>query len=241
MPILRHFTNLFCLSCLLCLNACQSQSRLIQGEMTTRNEEDLKYYLYYPEGYDSNPGTKFGVLLFLHGGGESGMTLDAITNTGPPKMLVEGKQFPFLVLAPQNPHKKKWWNTQALMLLLEEVVQNNRIDPKRIYLSGLSRGGSAAWSLVVQYPERFAAMAVVCGMTPLPYAHWIDKEMPIWVFHGAEDEVVPISESDQMVRRLKSMGYMVRYTRYKDVGHDSWHKAYGTDELYAWLSEQRRK
>ena len=125
MPILRHFTNLFCLSCLLCLNACLSQSRLIQGEMTARNEEDLKYYLYYPEGYDSNPGTKFGVLLFLHGGGESGMTLDAITNTGPPKMLVEGKQFPFLVLAPQNPHKKKWWNTQALMLLLEEVVQNN--------------------------------------------------------------------------------------------------------------------
>ncbi len=241
MPYFRYFSKSFLIFFLFSLISCQSQSRLTSGEINTVSEETLKYYLYYPEGYDSNPDEEFGILLFLHGGGESGGTLDEITQSGPPKMLVEGKQFPFLVLAPQNPHKKKWWNTQALVQLLDDVVANNRVDDNRIYLSGLSRGGSASWSLAVQYPEKFAAMAVVCGMTPLPYAHWIDKEMPIWVFHGDEDEVIPVSESDKMVRRLKSMGYTIKYSRYKGVGHNSWRKAYKTEELYSWLSEQKRK
>jgi len=209
--------------------------------LNTLTEENLKYYLYYPEGYDSNTLEEFGILLFLHGGGESGGTLKDFTESGPPKMLEEGTQFPFLVLAPQNPHKKKWWNTQALIQLLDNIVENNRVDPKRIYLSGLSRGGSAAWNLAVQYPEKFAAMAVVCGMAPLPYAHWIDKEMPIWVFHGDEDEVIPVSESDNMVKKLKEMGYSVKYTRYQGIGHNSWEKAYTMNELYIWLSEQNRK
>ncbi len=239
MPFLRYFSKLLCIACFLSLSACQSQSRLISGELNTLTEEHLKYYLYYPEGYDSDATEEFGILLFLHGGGESGGTLDELTQSGPPKMLVEGKQFPFLVLAPQNPHKKKWWNTEALIQLLDKVVEENRVDPKRIYLSGLSRGGNAAWSLAVQHPEKFAAMAVVCGMAPLPYAHWINKEMPIWVFHGDQDEVIPVSESDNMVKKLKSMGYKVKYTRYKGVGHNSWGKAYTTDGLYTWLSEQK--
>ncbi|PRX55333.1 prolyl oligopeptidase family serine peptidase [Flagellimonas meridianipacifica] len=241
MPKLKHVLKIVLITCYLGLNACQSQSRLIRGELNTLTEENLKYYLYYPEGYDSNEEDEFGLLLFLHGGGESGGTLSDLRGSGPPKMLVEGKQFPFLVLAPQNPHKKKWWNTQALIQLLDDVLENNRIDPKRIYLSGLSRGGSAAWSMAVQYPKKFAAMAVVCGMTPLPYAHWIDKNMPIWVFHGNKDEVIPVSESDTMVKKLKSMGYNVKYTRYEGVGHNSWAKAYTTEELYTWLAEQKRK
>ncbi|MEM9075475.1 MAG: PHB depolymerase family esterase [Bacteroidota bacterium] len=233
------FKSIWCIA-LLVFTSCQSQSRLISGELNTLNEENLKYYLYYPDGYDSNPDDEFGILLFLHGGGESGGTLDDLTGSGPPKMLVEGKQFPFLVLAPQNPHKKKWWNTQALIELLDDVVDKNRVDPKRVYLSGLSRGGSAAWSMVVQYPEKFAALAVVCGMTPVPYAHWIDKKMPIWVFHGDQDQVIPVSESDAMVKKLKSMGYSVKYSRYAGVGHNSWVKAYTTDELYSWLEKQKR-
>ncbi|WP_435625377.1 prolyl oligopeptidase family serine peptidase [Flagellimonas sp.] len=241
MPNFNPISKAVLVICFLVLNACQSQSRLISGELTTRSEENLKYYLYYPEGYDSNPDDEFGILLFLHGGGESGGSLDDLTQSGPPKMLVEGKQFPFLVLAPQNPHKKKWWNTRALIELLDDIIKNNRIDSKRIYLSGLSRGGSAAWNLAVQYPEKFAAMAVVCGMTPVPYAHWIDKNMPIWVFHGDQDQVIPVSESDTMVKKLKSMGYSVQYTRYEGVGHNSWVQAYTTEELYTWLANQKRK
>ena len=222
------------------LEACAAQSRLIENEVKTVSTENLKYYLYYPEEYDSEVDKEFGLLLFLHGGGESGGNLEEIKENGPPKLLVEGKQFPFLVLAPQNPHKKKWWNTEAVVQLLDSVVETNRVDKKRIYLTGLSRGGSAAWELSTQYPDKFAAMAVVCGMAPLPYAHWIDRKMPIWVFHGDQDEVISVEESDKMVAKLKEMDYNVKYTRYKGVGHNSWSRAYTNDSLYKWFNQQKR-
>jgi predicted peptidase len=214
---------------------------LIDDQQETVTIETLKYYLYYPKGYAETGSRKFPLLLFLHGGGDSGDSLARLKSSGPPKLITKGQEFPFMVLAPQNPHKKEWWNTKAVIQLLDTVVANNNVDRNRIYLTGLSRGGGAAWQLAVQYPEKFAAMAVVCGMTPVPYAAWINKDMPIWIFHGEEDKSIPISESEQMVAKLKEMGYSVKFTRYKGVGHDSWTRAYSTPELYEWFMEQRKK
>jgi len=223
------------------LIACSAQKQLIEGEEQVVLTEDLQYYLYYPENYEKEPAVPLPLLLFLHGGGESGDSLAILKKNGPPKLLAEGKQFPFLVLAPQNPHKKKWWNIRAIVQLLDTIVANNNVDPNRIYLTGLSRGGNAAWELAVQYPEKFAAMAVVCGMAPLPYASWINKKMPIWVFHGTEDKSIPFSESETMVNALKRMGYDVTFTIYEGVGHDSWVQAYTTDALYEWFMQQRKE
>ncbi|WP_149277062.1 carboxylesterase family protein [Pareuzebyella sediminis] len=227
---------------MLSFQSCASQSKpnLIDNEFEAITKEKFNYYLYYPDDYDTEEEKEFPLLLFLHGGGESGAELGAIKRNGPPKLIASGKKFPFLILAPQNPHKKKWWNIRALMKLLDSVISNNRVDKKRIYLTGLSRGGGAAWELAVQYPEKFAAMAVVCGMAPTPYASWIDKRMPIWVFHGEEDQSIPISESEEMVDKLKEMGHDIRFTRYPGVGHDAWIPAYQTDELYEWFIQQRR-
>jgi predicted peptidase len=225
--------------CLVILQACNAQKQLIEGEELTVVTEKLQYYLYFPKDYDKDSETSFPLLLFLHGGGESGDSLAVLKKNGPPKMLAEGKQFPFMVLAPQNPHKKQWWNVRAVMQLLDTIVANHKVDPKRIYLTGLSRGGSASWELAVQYPDRFAAMAVVCGMTPLPYASWINKKMPIWVFHGTKDTSIPFSESEEMVKKLKRIGYDVTFTVYEGVGHDSWVKAYQTEALYDWFMKQQ--
>ncbi len=233
---------LFLLFAVMLLQSCaaQSKSQLIAAEMKTVTTEKLAYYLYFPENYEASAEEKFPLLLFLHGGGESGDSLVAVKRNGPPKLIARGKQFPFMILAPQNPIKKQWWNTRAVNQLLDSIVENNRVDKNRIYITGLSRGGGAAWEMAVQYPNKFAAMAVVCGMTPVPYASWIDKEMPIWVFHGENDKVIPISESEVMVKRLKEMGYNVKFTRYPGVAHDSWIKAYDTEALYTWFMEQER-
>jgi len=226
--------------CLLLFQGCSAQSQLIADEKETVSVENLQYFLYYPKEYEEEKNDKFPLLLFLHGGGESGGTLEDLKTNGPPKLLAEGKEFPFLILAPQNPHKRKWWNTRAVVQLLDTIIKNNRVDVNRIYLTGLSRGGGAAWELAVQYPDKFAAMAVVCGMTPVPYAGWINKNMPIWVFHGTEDKSIPISESENMVNKLDEMGYNVRFTKYDGVGHNSWVQAYNTEELYNWFMEQKR-
>jgi predicted peptidase len=226
---------------LLFFPGCGEPSGLISGRETVSVSESLEYFLYYPPDYPKQPDAKFPLLLFLHGGGESGASLEMVRKNGLPKLVSEGAEFPFLILAPQNPHKKEWWNVRAVMALLEKITSGNRVDRSRIYLTGLSRGGNACWEIAAQYPNTFAAMAVVCGMTPLPYAHWMDKSMPIWVFHGTEDPVIPFSESADMVSKLKEMGYDVRLTAYEGVGHNSWERAYMEDELYTWFLTHSRQ
>ncbi len=225
---------------LLLLSGCREPSGLISGRERVTIAETLEYFLYYPPDYPEKPNETFPLLLFLHGGGESGASLEMVRKNGLPKLVSEGAEFPFLILAPQNPHKKQWWNVRAVMALLEKVVSENRVDPGRLYLTGLSRGGNACWELATQFPDTFAAMAVVCGMTPLPYAHWIDKGLAIWVFHGTEDPVIPFSESRQMVEKLKEMGYQVRLTAYEGVGHNSWERAYKEEGLYDWFLAHSR-
>lgn len=222
------------------VHSCSGQQNLIEGVEQVQRSENLQYYLYYPDAYFSEEDHDFGLLLFLHGGGESGQQLNELKKNGPPKMMADGYPFPFLVLAPQNPYEKQWWDVRAVNTLLDSIVAHNRVDKKRIYLTGLSRGGSAAWEMAVQFPQKFAALAVVCGMTPVPYAHWLNKDMPIWVFHGTDDKVIPVSESDDMVKKLKEMNFDVRYTRYEGVGHNSWSRAYATDDLYLWMNQQRK-
>jgi predicted peptidase len=223
------------------LVGCSAQSRLIRGSEKTMVSETLEYYLYFPPEYQTEPDRTFGLLLFLHGGGESGRNLELLITQGPPKRLLEGPDLPYLVLAPQHPYPKKWWNTRAVKQLLDQVVRQHRVDTDRLYLTGLSRGASACWEMAVQYPDTFAAMAVVCGMTPVPYAHWIDPELPIWVFHGTADPVIPFKESEDMVAKLQSLGREVRFTVYEGVGHNAWDRAYATEELYGWFSLFARK
>ncbi len=237
---MAKFKMLMVTGLVLLMTSCAGQGLLTEGALETVSKETLEYYLYFPEGYDENAKQPYGILLFLHGGGEAGGELSEVKKHGPPKMMADGYPFPFLVLAPQNPHERKWWNTAAVLQLLDQAIEENNVDKKKVYLTGLSRGGSAAWDLAVQYPDKWAALSVVCGMAPVPYAHWINKELPIWVFHGDKDKVIPVSESDVMVAKLKEMGYQVKYTRYQDVGHNSWGRAYTTDELYSWMNEQQK-
>lgn len=224
-------------------SSCASQPSytLIDNQLDTTVKETLDYYLYYPAEYNSDKNKKFPILLFLHGGGEVKENLSTGERIPPPSLILQGKNFPFLILAPQNSYAKSWWNTRAVKQLLDTVVANNRVNKNKIYLSGISRGGGAAWEMAVQYPDTFAAMAVVCGMTPVPYASWINKNMSIWVFHGENDQVIPVAESELMVDKLKEYGYDVRFTKYQNVGHDAWTKAYATEELYDWFLMQNLK
>lgn len=231
----------FFLFLVLLINSCASQPSytLVDEVLETSVTETLKYYLYYPLDYQLNPEKEFPILLFLHGGGEVAEDLGPDERIPPPSLILQGKEFPFMILVPENSYAKRWWNTRAVKQLLDSVVSKNRINRNRIYLSGISRGGGAAWEMAVQYPETFAAMAVVCGMTPLPYASWINQKMPIWVFHGEDDAVVPVEESESMVNKLKEIGYDVRFTKYENVGHEAWSRAYATEELYEWFLKQK--
>jgi predicted peptidase len=119
------------------------------------------------------------------------------------------------------------------------VLADYRVDPDRIYLTGLSMGGSGTWTLAGEYPEYFAAIVPICGSGDPQDAKRL-KELPIWVFHGAKDEAVPLSRSEEMVKALKEEGAEVKFTIYPEAGHDSWTETYNNPELYQWLLKHKR-
>lgn len=199
-------------------------------------EVSMDYLLYLPEDYakeDSWP-----LLLFLHGSGERGGDLDLVTTHGPPKLIKEGKQFPFIVVSPQCP-KDQRWQPVTLSALLDEIVHNYKVDADRIYVTGLSMGGFGTWSLASYTPHRFAAIMPICGGGE---THWTRQfHLPVWAFHGAKDEGVPLRRSQEMVDSLKERGGTPKLTVYPDAGHDSWTETYANPEVYKWLLEQRRQ
>ena len=208
-------------------------------EKTITRTLSCRYLLFLPAGYGEKE-QKWPLILFLHGAGERGDDLEKVKVHGPPKIAEKKKDFPFIVVSPQCP-EEKWWPNEIDMLtnLLDDIVGRYEVDEERIYLTGLSMGGYGAWRLATEEPERFAAMAPICGGGIPALAEKL-KDVPVWAFHGAKDEVVPLKESEDMVNALKACGGQVKLTVYPEAGHDSWTETYNNDELYKWFLSHRR-
>jgi predicted peptidase len=200
------------------------------------------YVLFVPKGYD---GTKpYPVILFLHGSGET---------KGGKKMPVEvgiatavkkrEKDFPFLVVIPQA--ETKGWqadgpNGKRAVAILDAVLKDYKVDPKRQYLTGLSMGGGGAWSLAAAHPDRWAAVVPICSPGNPADADKI-KGIPVWSFVGDQDKEGTVAGMKGVNDALKKLGAPAKHTVYPGVPHNSWDRAYDTDELYAWLLEQQKK
>jgi predicted peptidase len=210
----------------------------------------LDYLLYLPKDYTADKTKMYPTILFLHGAGERGTNVNKVAVHGPPKLVKAGKDFPFIIISPQCPEGQVW-SVETLNALLDDVEKTFRVDKTRVYLTGLSMGGYGTWALGLGFPERFAAMAPICGggerITYLLGSRDkargpILKTMPIWVFHGAKDTVVPLSESERMVEMLKKGGNQnVKLTVYPEAQHDSWTATYDNPELFEWFLQHKRE
>jgi predicted peptidase len=225
------------------------------------NPKGYDYLFALPDGYDQQPTRTWPLLLFLHGAGERGADVWSLTRQGLPKLLVRPPELSaaeraaaddvsagFIVVAPQCPAFEVW-NDDLLLALLDDVALELRVDPARIYFTGLSLGGFGVWSLGMRHPDRFAALVPICGggrvadVSRAVHRHPSAlQRLGIWAFHGAQDRVVPLEESQRMVDAVKAAGVPdVRFTVYPEAEHDSWTPAYATRELYAWLLQHRRE
>ncbi len=205
----------------------------------------FRFLLSLPADYGQDPGKRWPLVLFLHGAGERGADLKKVAVHGPPKLVAQGRQFPFILVSPQCPDGQVW-DTEALMALVDTLQKQLSVDAGRTYATGLSMGGYGSWGLAARYPERFAAVAPVCGggeriRTLLPNQREALKTLGIWAFHGGKDGVVPLSESERMVDAFKRAGVSdIQLTVYPEAGHDSWTEAYNTSALFDWLLKHRR-
>ncbi len=197
----------------------------------------MSYLLALPEGYEKGD-KKWPLVVFLHGAGESGTDLEKVKMHGPPKLAANGKALPFILVSPQSPGRG--WDPNVLDAMLEDLITRYKVDPDRVYLTGLSMGGFGTWTWAASHPERFAAIAPICGGGDLKAAEKL-KALPIWVFHGAKDNVVSIRASEAMVDALKAVGSGVKFTVYPEAGHDSWTETYNNPEFFEWLLAQKRK
>lgn len=198
---------------------------------------ETDYLLYLPDGYNAaDTITKWPLLMFLHGAGETGNDIEKVKVHGPARLIEEGKKFPFIVVSPQS--RQYGWRNHELMGLLGNLGSKYKIDDERVYLTGLSMGGYGTWSLAAEFPF-FAAIIPICGGGNANNAYKL-RHMPIWCFHGAKDDIVPISQSQQMVDAVRKYNEDVKFTIYPEANHDSWTETYTNDSIYDWLLQHKR-
>ncbi len=210
------------------------------------------YLLFLPKGYDATADKCWPLILFLHGAGERGTNVWQVDIHGPAKYIADHPDFPFILVSPQCPAEQIWSN-DILLALLDEICATHKVDPQRIYLTGLSMGGYGTWSLALSHPERFAAVAPICGGGEVirvllaqhgfstPQKREALKNLPVWAIHGGKDTVVPPAESERIVQALKDFGASeVKLTIYPEATHNSWARTYSNPEFYQWLLAHKR-
>ncbi len=225
---------------------------LAQPEGETFN---LKYRLLSPAKIDD--GRRYPVVLFLHGAGERGDDNEKQLLYLPSWLasVANREKYPCFVIAPQCPAGMAWSGgrsggdasaplskitrpMEAVVAILDDVIEHNAADPARIYLTGSSMGGYGSWDMAEHMPERFAAVAPICGGGDERHAGRLIG-LPIWAWHGDADTIVPVDETRRMIAAIKAAGGSPKYTELKGVNHDSWTAAYnGPDNLLPWIFAQ---
>lgn len=213
----------------------------------------MPYRLFVPENYTGHK--RYPLVLFLHGGGGRGDdNLKQIQggNGFIIDLLVKPEsqaKFPCFVVAPQSPQQEGWIEydsitpTEQLQLVLELIGHLERsfsIDSNRIYVLGQSMGGFGTFAIITMQPGMFAAAVPICGGGDESKARKI-AGVPIWAFHGEEDEAVKVERSRNMIAAITRAGGKPKYTEYKGEGHLIWSKVVNEPELLPWMFTQKRK
>jgi hypothetical protein len=197
-----------------------------------------RYLVDLPRGYATDSGKRWPLILFLHHADAGGSDLNLVRECALAGLIQGGKQVPAVVVSPQCPEGQSW-STPVLAHLLDEVEARYRIDPDRVYLTGVSAGGDETWDLALVHPDRFAAIVPMSGESDPGDAAQL-RGVPVWGFQGGKDRVVPPGQMVAMVDAVRRSGGHAHLTFYPDAGHDCWNQAYATDALWTWLFAQKR-
>ncbi|RJP19035.1 MAG: phospholipase [Candidatus Omnitrophota bacterium] len=188
------------------------------------------YLCFLPYEYDKKEKS-WPLILFLHGQRDK-EDLNMLVNFGPIAFALSQEKFPFIIVAPTT---GRGWNMRQLNGLLNVIERRYTIDSNRVYLTGMSMGGHATWLLAGAYPDRFAAIAPVCGAGEPRRIGRRMRRIAVWMFHGDRDEVVPVDRGLEMAYAMEKIGAEVSTTIYPNTGHDSWSKTYANPHLYMWF------
>ncbi|QIP17131.1 prolyl oligopeptidase family serine peptidase [Spirosoma aureum] len=209
-----------------------------QPASKAKSKVKYNYLLYLPNDYAATKAS-YPLIIYLHGGSQRGNDLMKLKTYGLPQQVDKGKDFQFIIASPQCPDGKFWSTDNWFEPLYDELTTKYSIDPKRVYLTGISIGGYGTWQTAVAYPDKFAAIVPLCGGCDDSTQVCTIKHIPIWTFHGTADNVIPINETEQLVKRLEQCGGRVKFTRLEKEGHGIQY-LYEEKSIYDWLLQQHK-
>ncbi|MDQ6788118.1 MAG: alpha/beta hydrolase-fold protein [Acidobacteriota bacterium] len=231
-------------------NAVKGKIGERQGSIESRiveiDSDEYNYQIYVPA--DVQTKQRLPVIIFLHGIGQRGSG-GFVPTSGAGGVIARHYfgQVPAIVLLPQCRQGSYWSDAimdKMVMRALAQTLEEFGADENRVYLTGVSMGGYGVWHFAAAYPNKFAALVSICGGSSFtkgdrfsPLAEKVGKT-PAWLFHGADDKVVAVGESRQIVAALKANEGNVKYNEYAGVGHNVWMNAATEKDLMSWLLEQ---
>jgi predicted peptidase len=255
---MTHVLSAMAVSCAFASSLWAQRTTGFLDRTVTEGALAMKYQVYVPNTY--NGRGRIPVILFMHGSGERGSDGLKQTQVGLPAQIRLHRDWfgDAIVVMPQCPDDSVFRGVvaQAAFAAFEKSVREFHGDRRRLYVTGLSMGAYGVWQQIVDHPGVFAAaVAVSGGLTPSadmanlyvsvqgddPYAYvaQVTRGLPVWIFHGGQDDVVPTVQSRMLVAAMRAVGSSPHYTEYADLGHGAWDRAYGDEELWTWLFAQR--
>jgi predicted peptidase len=238
MYLLNHYAK-----CLLALGLYFSLVGISNTYAQTSDKPKARYnyLLHLPKDYDKKT-MPYPVIIYLHGSSHRGNNLNKLKGYGLPYVIDKGKELEFIVASPQCPEGKYWSTENWFDSLYTELTTRYRVDKDRVYLTGISLGGYGTFIAGMDHADKLAAIVPLCGGvndSDMQRVCSTLKNMPILTFHGTADNIIPISETERVVKALESCGGNIKFTRLENEGH-SIQYLYEQDEIYEWMMRWRR-
>jgi predicted peptidase len=242
-----------------------AQKSPYEANIFTFNGDSLPYRIMYPIDFDATK--QYPLILVLHGSGERGNNNEAQLVHGSGLFADEEnrKNFPAIVIFPQCPADEYWATVERtydeegnrhfgfaeqpeptlsmtlLIGLVEDFRDKSWVDQDRMYVGGLSMGGMGTFELLARQPDWFAAAFPICGGGDPESAAKYAEKTALWIFHGEDDDVVPVEHSIEMAGAIQKAGGNPKLTLYPKTGHDSWTQAFNEQDLLPWVFSHRKK
>jgi len=260
---MKHFNLILWFSILFALQTkAQDFTKYDKGSFID-GKDSISYRILFPEHFD--PKQKYPVLFFLHGSGERGNdNTKQLVHGG--KLFLRNdirEQYPAIIIFPQCPEDSFWANIKisadsagkrnfdyqkggkptkamkALLGMIDNMLDKPYINHKQVYVGGLSMGGMGTLELLRRKPRTFAAAFSICGGDNVANTDKY-KKIPLWLFHGGKDDIVPPAGSTAIANQLKIIGKEVKFTLYPDDNHNSWDSAFAEPKLLPWLFSHQK-
>lgn len=246
-----------------CSSILSGQKHFTAKEFTCRDGSMIMFQKLEPRKIKKSK--KYPLIIFLHGAGERGSDNKSQLLHG--AKLFDNKKsrkkYPAFVLFPQCPANEYWAKVdidrndkedpfrfdfrdkptkslKSVFELIQSYLQLPYVDPDRVYIMGLSMGGMGTFEAISRHPEWFAAAVPICGGGDLEFVPMFAQKVPVWVFHGAKDDIVLPKYSRDMVQEIIFKGGFPRYTEFPEANHNSWDSAFAEKDLLPWLFHQKK-